>query len=520
MRTTPARLRVSLLIVAGIAAALTLATSPIDQTVAAQARGGAGRGGAAGQGRGAAAPTRDPARELAMKIEGSFTLAAVGDIFGAMAPIVPLEEPRLHSLLKVLRDADVAFANAESSIADLPRFNGPFGGLLAPKAAAADMRAMGIRIVNRANNHTDDNGAEGMFETNALFDEVGIAHAGTGRNLEEARDAAYLMTSKGRVGLVGLMPISENAPGGNQGFSFNRTAATSRSGNMGGRPGLNPLRLTTYNIVSAEEFQALKKIHDAVMARRGEVPVPVGLPREAADRLELFGKNYKIGAKTGDWSYEMNAADLRENLRSIRNAKFFADFMMVSVHAHQNSYAFQQYSFDNQVPDFMVDFAHRTIDEGADAFLGQGVHTIRGIEIYKGKPIFYGLSNFAFYMNTPIGAAAESGEGTTTRAERAQAGYDRPGGLNNRDNMEALLATSRYEGGKLVEVRIYPVDVGINQRPISKIGIPMTPAPDIAREILEKLQRLSKPLGTNITIENGVGVIRVAAAQTASAGGR
>src|SRR6185295_2022409 len=158
---------------------------------------------------------------------------------------------------------------------------------------------------------TGDNGDEGMFDTNMLLDEVGIVHAGTGRNLEEARDAAYLMTAKGRVGLVGLMPISENAPGGNQGFSFARTAATSRSGNMGGRPGLNPLRLTTYNIVTAEEFQALKEIRDAVIARRGEVSVPVEIPRQRpADRLELFGKNYKIGAKTGDWSYEMNAGDL------------------------------------------------------------------------------------------------------------------------------------------------------------------------------------------------------------------
>ena len=86
--------------------------------------------------------------------------------------------------------------------------------------------------------------------------------------------------------------------------------------------------------------------------------------------------------------------------------------------------------------------------------------------------------------------------------------------------MEALLTTSRYEGGKLVEVRVYPADVGINQRPISKIGIPLAPTPEIAREILEKVQRLSKPFGTNMTIENGVGVIRVAATQTASAGGR
>src|SRR4029450_12713224 len=105
------------------------------------------------------------------------------------------------------------------------------------------------------------------------------------------------------------------------------TAATSGSGNMGGSPGLNPLRLTTYNIVTAEQFQALKKIRDAVMARRAEGAVRLRIPPERAhDRLELFGKNYKIGPKTGDWSYEMNAGDLRENLRSIRNGKFFADF--------------------------------------------------------------------------------------------------------------------------------------------------------------------------------------------------
>src|SRR5262245_7786907 len=141
-------------------------------------------GQAGGAQQSAGAVHHDPAQELVMKITAPFTLAAVGDIFGAMAPITPLEEPRLQNLLKVIKDADVGFANAESSIADLPRFNGPFGGLLAPKAAAADMRAMGIRIANRANNHVGDNDEEGMFSTNQLLDEVGIMHAGTGRNLE------------------------------------------------------------------------------------------------------------------------------------------------------------------------------------------------------------------------------------------------------------------------------------------------------------------------------------------------
>jgi poly-gamma-glutamate synthesis protein (capsule biosynthesis protein) len=35
----------------------------------------------------------------------------------------------------------------------------------------------------------------------------------------------------------------------------------------------------------------------------------------------------------------------------------------------------------------------------------------------------------------------------------------------------------------------------------------MTPAPEMAQKILEKVQRISKPFGTTISIENNVGVI-------------
>jgi len=387
-----------------------------------------------------------------------------------------------------------------------------------PMTSLNPVFTVGYQLTEVLRLHMGLSSAQARKRAIELLDEVGIVHAGTGRNLEEARDAAYLMTSKGRVGLVALMPISENAPGDNQGYSFLRTAATSRSGNQGGAPGLNPLRLTTYHVVTAAEFRELKKIRDAAEARRGEVPVPTAVPTDRPDRLELFGKNYKIGARTGDLSYEMNPADLRENLRSIRNGKFFADFMMVSVHAHQNSYTFQRYSFDNTVPDYLVEFAHAAIDNGADVFLGHGVHTLRGVEIYKGKPIFYGLSNFAFYMNSPIGGDQANVQGDTTRAERNQVTVDRLL-LSHPDNMEALLATSRFEDGRLVEVRLHPADVGKGYRPLSKIGIPLTPSAEMAREILEKVQRLSKPFGTNMTIENGVGVIRIATPQSATRGG-
>jgi Bacterial capsule synthesis protein PGA_cap len=43
-----------------------------------------------------------------------------------------------------------------------------------------------------------------------------------------------------------------------------------------------------------------------------------------------------------------------------------------------------------------VDFAHAAVDAGADIFVGGHAHWPKGIEVYKGKPIFYGVGNFLF----------------------------------------------------------------------------------------------------------------------------
>jgi poly-gamma-glutamate synthesis protein (capsule biosynthesis protein) len=83
------------------------------------------------------------------------------------------------------------------------------------------------------------------------------------------------------------------------------------------------------------------------------------------------------------------------------------------------------------------------------------------------------------------------------------------------DSLETLLTTSRFEDGKLVEVRLYPADLGQDRtRPISRGGTPSTPSPEMARRVLERLQTLSKQFGTTVSIENGIGVIRVASKQT------
>ena len=44
----------------------------------------------------------------------------------------------------------------------------------------------------------------------------------------------------------------------------------------------------------------------------------------------------------------------------------------------------------------MTEIAHAAIDAGADIVMGHGPHYPLPIEVYKGKPIFYGLGNLSF----------------------------------------------------------------------------------------------------------------------------
>jgi poly-gamma-glutamate capsule biosynthesis protein CapA/YwtB (metallophosphatase superfamily) len=423
--------------------------------------------------------TRDATRELATKITQPFVFAAVGDVWATTRPNAPLDDPRLQSLFGIMRAADMTYANMEGPIIDYGAYSGPRVG--SSKTFVGELKNMGIRIMTTANNHAMDAGPEGVFMTNRFLDEAGIAHAGTGKNLTEARRPAIATTPKGTVAAVGMYSIDITSS--NPGYTRYSDARTDW-------PGVNPLHVEPTAVVSAEQMQDLRKIRDAVYARRSQVLVPVApiSANEPKNRLSLFGTRYKMGdpADMGNLSYAMDRLDFRDIIQSVREGK-------------QLSFAFQAYSHDNSTPDFLVELAHAAIDNGADVFVGHGVHTLRGIEIYKGKPIFYGVSNF-IYQNSPIPEITDPSRPDSSLLDRT----------HQPDNKEALLTTSRYEGGQLVEVRLYPVDLGIDgTRPVSRNGQPLAASPEQAVRILKLVQDLSKPFGTSIAIENGVGVILI-----------
>ncbi|HEV2844766.1 MAG TPA: CapA family protein, partial [Thermoanaerobaculia bacterium] len=146
------------------------------------------------------------------------------------------------------------------------------------------------------------------------------------------------------------------------------------------------------------------------------------------------------------------------------------------------------------------------IDAGADAFFSAGPHVMRGIEIYKGKPIFYSLSNFIFQYETIHGLSAEAYAGM---------GLD-PATLDpslfgkkifyheQKRFWQSFVPKITYEDGQVVEIEIHPVSLGFG-KPLYERGTPVLARGEDATEILEQLAALSKPFGTRIDIQEGVG---------------
>jgi len=451
--------------------------------------------------------TRDLTRELANKTKGTFVVAAVGDVL-MQEPMGKMISPEIQ---RVLREADITVGNKEHYVIDSRAWRDGHGNNWAPKELARDLADLGFDLLAPGEG---DGGEPGMRSSWYWYDQVGIQIAGQGPNLTTARTPVFKQTPKGRVGLASAFPVPDRGAGANAIIAANRT------GNSGmDRWGLNPLRMTVWNVVSPEMVQQFKAMKDAIMSRRFEPDVarPLGPGQDPPDRVTLFAdQRYIAGDKVGAYHYEMNAGDLEANVLALRNAKEYSDYVMFTMHSHQNRYAYQAYSQDHYPADFLVELTHKLVDNGMDMYVGHGNHTIAGIEIYKGRPIFYNLGNFSV-MRFGAEYSAPTGDGMTP-IERGD--QDGRGTFQQYINLVALVAQTTYQDGLLKEVRLYPVDLGVDKsrRPWSKMSIPMTPSLELANRILADVQKYSEPFGTKIEIEKGVGVIRVPASATVPIG--
>lgn len=105
--------------------------------------------------------------------------------------------------LPLLREADATLVNLECAIADAgERFPNRVFYFRAAPATGRALAEAGIDYVSLANNHAMDFQAQGVMQTIAQLDEMGIAHAGAGRNRQAAAAPVVLDVSGIKVGVV------------------------------------------------------------------------------------------------------------------------------------------------------------------------------------------------------------------------------------------------------------------------------------------------------------------------------
>ncbi|HUB82100.1 MAG TPA: CapA family protein [Bryobacteraceae bacterium] len=354
----------------------------------------------------------------------------------------PAAVPQIQALLK----GDVVFTNFEAAIAERGETVSEGRGFLSPPEALDALKSLGFNLLSFSDNHAFDLRATGIRNTIREADARNIAHAGTGSNLPEASAPAYLRTPKGIVALVasasGLM-----APG---------AAATAD------RPGVNELRVEAG-----------------------------GKPNEATSDL------------AGAPANTPNAEDAARILRSIREARAHADLVIVYQHNH----VFANRSFNTIFTEglqerlapngWLQTWTHAEVDAGADIVVMHGAPLLHGIEIYRGKPIFYDLGNFIynvpptlFYISEPM-------------------------------SWESVVAYVEFRGKKLGSISLRPIVmnyVGEGQpdihdpyaanRFLLTRGLPSPAAGARAGYILERLAGLSKAFGTTLEISGDTATVR------------
>lgn len=207
----------------------------------------------------------------------SVTLVLAGDLV--------LDEPDpgswLSGIAPALRNADLAIGHLEVPHTDCAEEIG--GDVPSPGAPPENLAALadaGFGMISLAGNHIADCGPQGIADTIAGLDALGIAHAGAGPDIATARRPAILATAGRRIAL-----LSYNCVGPEFGWAGPDKAGcaylplvTSDGQPVTPRSSISGIAQEAFDIL-AEDITAVRKEADLVLVamHKGRVHTPAVL---------------------------------------------------------------------------------------------------------------------------------------------------------------------------------------------------------------------------------------------------
>lgn len=204
-----------------------------------------------------------------------------------------------------------------------------------PLSSAAAFKRAGFTVASLAGNHCMDWGAQAMFDTVNALREAGLAVVGVGANVLEARKPAIVEVRGQRIAFLAYSSILP------AGFWADEK-----------RAGCAPMRAWTH-------YEQIE--HDQP-----------GTPC----RIHTFA----------------HRDDLNALIEDVRKAREQVDFVAVSLH-------WGIHFIPGVIADYQREVARAAIDAGADVILGHHAHILKGVDVYKGKPVFYSMCNFAMDLH-------------------------------------------------------------------------------------------------------------------------
>ncbi|MBV9834936.1 MAG: CapA family protein [Alphaproteobacteria bacterium] len=400
----------------------------------------------------------------------------------------------LAPLFDRVRAADVAFTNLEVLANDYrgdPALESGGSHFGAPAWVLDELVDAGFDLFATATNHSLDYGVSGLLHTIEALETRGLSFAGTGRNLEDARRPVYHTHPHGTVAMVSCTSS----------FAKGQEASAQRP-DLPGRPGLNPLRFETVHEVTPPQLEALREIADQLgLEAERQQKLKMGFTFAPSDPavFPLGTMNFRASNRPAV-RMTANRKDIDGITRWIREARGLSDIVLVSLHAHEQAE-------NKEIPaEFIPVFAREMIDAGADLVVGHGPHLLRGLELYKGKPIFYSLGNFIgqnelvpkmpsdAYERFRADPDLTPGQVYQKRVKNDQAGFPA-----DQRYWESVVPMLTYEAGTLRTIELTPISLGWKEAR-HKRGRPRLAEGEEGRTILERFAALSKPFGTAVEI--------------------
>ena len=281
------------------------------------------------------------------------------------------------------------------------------------------LKDAGFDVFTFASNHGADFGPGAVMETIDLLKQNGIQVVGAGENLAKARE--HVVVEKNGIKIA-----------------FVDRCMASKAGNE-----------ATENRGGVAAF-SIKTFYEPMEDLRGQPGTP---------------------ART--WTIA-DHEDLAELKQAIGRAKAAADVVVACFHwGVHNCHDLAMYQ---------PEVAYAAIESGADMVVGTHPHVLQAMDVYRGKPIFYSLGNFAFTMR---------GKGQPSR-RRETVGIPQPGREGGSGPWYSMVdfpyepGFSERTGQKLARRQTIIVECDISKDGVQKVGLrPVLADQDSAAAVLQ-----------------------------------